>query len=225
MKTIIPLNKDDMSLLKWPAALLVFALLVSAVWCGGAYRFGQLKISELRAARTSRAELSGAVWKIEEEARIVGDYSDRYRLLQQEGIVGDEDRLELVETVDKVRASHVLFPMQLDIEPQATMILGQDGGLVAQGEGMSLRASRIVISIPLLHEKDIFSLLEGLNAMKRGIIVTEEIVVERIYSSTDEWHPEFRQNLTGLCKLLWLTISRDAGAGAAGTEEEPPPPP
>ncbi len=220
MKTIIPPKKDDISVLKWSVVLLALTLMVSAILCGGAYRFRQQKISELQAARTYRVELSGAVRNIEEEARIIGEYSDRYHQLQQEGVIWEEDRLELVEAVDKIRAWHSLFPMQLDIEPRATLVLGQGG---AQGEGMFLRASRIVINMPLLHGKDLFSLLEGLNAMQKGIIVTEECSLKRSYSSTDNKIPGFRRNLTGLCKLLWLTLSRDADSGRLETEGVAPP--
>ena len=217
-------HQEDLLLLKWPALWLVVALLAGAIWYGGSYRFGEENNRLLRVARANRMQAIAAVRQIEEEAGIVRDFCDRYRQLQDERVIGDEDRLELVESVGRIRARYSLYPMQLDIEQQATLPLGQAGGSGNPGESVVIRASRVVIGIPLLHEEDFVRLFDGLNTMKQGIIVTEECAIKRIGGDLDNRRPELRQNLNASCKLLWLTMSRETGVGAPGMGIIPPDP-
>ncbi len=207
MKTTPSPIQEDMLLLKWPLLWLLVTLLVSALWYGGAYRFREEKNRALQAARSTRIQVVDAVWKIEEDARTLGDYSDRYHLLLQEGVLGEEDRLELVENMDLMRARNSLYPMQLDIQPRASLPLSQE----SPGDTMTVRASRITLSIPLLHEGDLFHLFEGLNALQRGLIVTEECAVKRIGGDTESQPPLLRENLNASCKLLWLTVNKETG--------------
>lgn len=216
-------RQEDMLLLKWPTLWLVVALLAGAIWYGGAYRFKEEKNRAFQVARANRLEVMDLVRQIEEEAGTVRDYVDRYRQLQEERVIGEEDRLELVETVGRIRARHLLYPLQLDIEPQATLPLGQSGGRDNPGEGMSLRASRIVMNIPLLHEEDLFHLLKGLNTMQQGIIVTEECAIKRI-GSTENMRPVLQRNLVASGKFLWLTMIRETSAGGPETGMIPPDP-
>lgn len=228
MKTMSTLNKNDILLLKWPITWLVVVLFAGAIWYGGAYWFKEEKNQAAQAAKAKRIEMIASIRQLEEEARTVIDYKDRFHRLQEEKMVGEEDRLQLVETVGRIRDRHFLYPMQLDIEPRAELPLRQSGGLENPGEGISLRVSRIVLEIPLLHEEDLFRLLEGLSAMQHGIIVTEECVIKRNSGDTDSGEGSqglvFRQNLLASCKLLWLTFSARPAGGVPEAGSIPPGP-
>jgi hypothetical protein len=212
MKTFLSFqdpDKDD--LLKWPVLLLVVTILLSAVWCGGVYRFRENKIRELQAAQANRIQKETSVQQIKEEEKTVRNFIDHYQSLVTEGVIGDEDRLELVEMVGRIRARHNLYPVQLDIEQQAFLPLGPDGEQNSSGKGASLRASRIQISIPLLHEEDLPHLFDELREMKRGIFVTEQCCIKRNSRDPGNERLLFQQNLTASCKILWLTIKRGEG--------------
>ncbi|MBU1565740.1 MAG: hypothetical protein KJ630_08935 [Proteobacteria bacterium] len=222
MKMKFSPHQEDMLLLKWPVLWLAVALLVSAVWYGAAHQYRGGNERELKAARAERTQAISSVHQIEEEARIVRDYCDRYQQLLEDRVVGEEDRLELVETVDRVRARQLLYPLQLDVEQQAILPLGRDGSPGIPGEGMEVRVSRILVSISLLHEEDLFRLFDGLNAMKLGLFVAEDCSIKRLGSDKENARPVLRQNLSSSCKILWLTVSKTTDVG--GEQPEPPPP-
>lgn len=205
-------RQEDMKLLKWPMVMLVGTLLASGLWYGVAFQFKEWRSLAMQAAKANRLEAISSVRQIEEETRIVGDYFDRFQKLQLKRVIGEEDRLELIETLDLMRARHLLYPFQLDVDQQASLPLNPDGGL-------QVRASRIHLDIPLLHEEDLFRLLEGLEQMERGIFVTETCVMKRIGSDAVSQTPLYRPNLTAACTLLWLTMDRQASL-----PPEPPPP-
>lgn len=215
-------HQEDMLLLKWPILWLVVALLVSAVWYGVAHRFREDNLKAQRAARAKQIQTISSVHQIEEEAGTIRDYCDRYQRLLEDRVIGGEDRLELVETVDRVRTGHLLYPLQLDVEQQAILPLGRDGSPGIPGEGMEVRVSRILVSIPLLHEEDLFRLFDGLNDMKLGLFVAEDCSIKRLGSDNDGKRPGLRQNLITSCKILWLTVNKTTGTGSE--QPEPPPP-
>lgn len=206
MKIRLSPQRQDLLLLKWPVLLLVITLAVSAAWCGGTYLFKKNSLSTLQSARANRVRIAASIRQIEDEEKTVRSFIDRYRKLSIEGVISDEDRLELVESINGIRARHALYPVQLDIEQQATYRLGQHGDLGTPGIGISFRVSRIRLSMPLLHEEDLFHLLDGLRDLKRGIFVAEECSTKRTDENPGNQLLVLHENLTASCKILWLTV-------------------
>lgn len=224
MKMKFTPSQEDLLLLKWPLLWLVVALLTGLIWYGAASRFREDNRQALQAARADRLATLSAMRQIEEDERIVRNFSERYRQLQEEGTIGGEDRLALVETLERIRAHRHLYPMQLEIKQQTAIPFDRLGG--PPDTGMSLRSSRIVVRIPLLHEEDFLLLLAGLNEMRQGIFVTEEVTIKRAALDQVDGRPELRQNLGASVSLLWLTMANrtDAdGREADGEQAEPPP--
>jgi hypothetical protein len=207
MTTKLSPQHHDMFLLKWPILVLIFAVLASAIWCGSLYRFGKINQKALQTARANQIQTETSVRQIEEQMQTINSFIDRYRKLAADGVINVEDRLELVETIGRIRARYNLYPVQLDIEQQATVPLNQDGE--DSGNATSLKVSRIQISIPLLHEEDLSHLLDGLQGMKRGIFVVETCSIK----GSGHDHPELHENLTTFCKILWLTLKQGKGDG------------
>jgi hypothetical protein len=198
----------DRRLMQGPSLWLTAALVIATILTGTAYRFYDRQDQALGNAQASWAGLSESVAKIEEEQQIIRSYRPRYLELEAEMVVSEEDRLELVEAVATIRDRHRLWAMQLDVEKQATMPLSEEGAYDDSGTTMAVQASRIRITIPLLHEEDLLKLITELRRIKRGIIVTEECVIKRSGGDRDGNLLEFGQNLDASCSLLWLTMNQ-----------------
>lgn len=210
--TFAPQNQD-MLLLKWPVLLLGLGTLVSAAWCFGAFQFRESSNGALQAALANRTQMETSVRRIEDEEKTVRGYIDRYQKLAEDGVICDEDRLGLVENIGRLRARYKLYPVHLDIERQAMLPLAPDGGEEPPGTGISLRVSRVLISIPLLHEEDLSRMLDELDNMQRGIFVAEKCSIQRTGGDSGGDRPQLHENLTAFCKILWLTLKKDEGAG------------
>ena len=224
MKIRLSPQHQDLLLLKWPVLLLVITLLVSAAWCGGTYLFKRNSLSALQSARANRVRMAASIRQIEDEEKTIRSFIDRYRKLTMDGVISDEDRLELVESINSIRARHALYPVQLDIEQQATLPLGQNFGQGNPGTGISCRVSRIRFSMPLLHEEDLSRLLDGVRDLKRGLFVAEECSIKRTGEDTGNERPALHGNLTASCKILWLTLKwqeKDDGQKSRNKQPEP----
>ena len=168
--------------------------------------------------------MTASVRQIEDEEKTVRSFIDRYRQLATEGVISDEDRLELVEAVNSIRARHALYPVQLDIEQQAMLPLGQNVGQGNPGNSISYRVSRIRLTMPLLHEEDLSHLLEGLRDIKRGIFIAEECSIKRTGENSEIARLALHENLTASCKILWLTLKEQERNDEQEPINKPPEP-
>lgn len=203
-----PFLSPDLLLLKWPVLLLVGSVVVSVLWWGGAYKFREDSVLAMQAAQANRAQMDALIEQIKDEEKIIRSYSDRYRHLLASGVIGDEDRLELVEALGRIRGRHNLYPIQFDIGQQVVLPLQESEP--ENGEpSLSLRASRIEIVLSLLHEEDLSRLLDELRSLGRGMFVVEECSISRTGGETASELLKLSENLSASCKILWLTLKTE----------------
>ncbi|MDP3694723.1 MAG: hypothetical protein Q8R42_01265, partial [Desulfocapsaceae bacterium] len=143
-----PLLSSDLLLLKWPVLLLVICVVASVLWCGGALKFRKSSLLAIQAARANREQMSAQVQQVKDEETNIRSHLDRYRQLQTSGVIGDEERLKLVEALGRIRDRHKLYAIQFDVGPQALVSL-QEGEAESAGPSFSLRSSRIQIDLSL----------------------------------------------------------------------------
>ncbi len=203
-----PFWSQDLLLLKWPVLLLVICVVASALWCGGAFKFKERAARAMQAAQANRKQMGARVQQIEDEEKIIRSYIARYRHLQTSGVIGAEERLELVEAIGRIRARHKLYAVHFDVGPQAVVPL-QKGEPEGAGSSFSLRASRIQLDLPLLHEEDLARLLLELRSVGRGLFVVEECSVNRTGSEVASEILKLSENLNASCKIFWLTLKAE----------------
>lgn len=212
---------QDMLLLKWPVLLLVICAVASVVWCGSAFKFREMAILATQAAQANREQMAGAVLKIEEEAKAIRTYRDRYDQLQTRGVIGEEERLQLVEALGRFRERHKLYAVQFEMDKQVEIPL-KEGEPEDAGPWLSLRSSQIRIGMPLLHEEDLLRLLAELRRVGRGMFVVEECSLTRTNLEAVSEVLKVNENLLASCTILWLTLKPEENQPGAGLEEAPP---
>lgn len=200
-----PFLSPDLLLLKWPSLLLAICVVASVILWVGVLRFRENSTLAMQAALANRGQMDTLIRQIKDEEKNIRAYSDRYRQLQTSGVIGDEDRLELVEVLGRIRAHHNLYPIQFDIEQQAVLPL-QEAESEDAGPSLSLRASRIQIALALLHEEDLTWLLAELRGVGRGMFVIEECSISRTGGEAASEILKLSENLSASCKILWLTL-------------------
>jgi len=214
----------DLLLLKRPLLVVMLCLLASGVWYAGIYRFQRVNICSVQADQMERDALESKIRRLEGEERAIRGHIDGYRRLQARGVIGEERRLELVEALGRIRDRHNLYPLQFDIEQQKFFPPRENGGEelpLNEGGGdglgsadedgsgavMVLGASRMKISLPLLHEEDLTRLLEDLRGLDQGLFVVEQCEIDRLAGGRAAGEPALvQENLSAVCQILWLTL-------------------
>ncbi|MDD5240476.1 MAG: hypothetical protein PHG47_02010 [Sulfuricella sp.] len=140
-------------------------------------------------------------------------YLAAYQSLLADKQIGEERRLDWIDALSRIREQRKLFPVEYDIAARRPYTLTD----VPSANALKIFASRMSIRLPLLHEGDLFTLLDDLRAQKVGLFVLDQCDIIRSVAAKDS-PPQLAQNLTAECALDWLTVEN------AGQSPMPVPP-
>ena len=192
----------DWRALRGSIALFGLALAIGAGASGSAVRFHDAA-SHGHDAEKRRLEAIRARYRtIDEQRRLVESRLPEFRALEAAGIIGEEQRLTWIESLQEVAARVGLPSLRYRIEPRASYEAGLD-----LGPGAYRSFSSVVrVEAGLLHEGDFERLMHGLATRSAGLYRIERCDLRRA-------GPSFVMragavNLAAECDLRWITFAR-----------------
>lgn len=136
------------------------------------------------------------------EQAYVRRYLAPYRTLLADKQIGEERRLDWIDVLGHVREQRKFFPLEYDIASRRPYTFV---GPPATGN-LQISASRMNIKFPLLHEGDLFTLLNDLRAQKAGLFVLNRC--DMTLNPQEKGKPlQLTQNLVAECSLDWLSVN------------------
>lgn len=198
----------DIQALKWP--LLLFFLTTAATV---AFYFGTQSYwnNILRQESNSYSELnyvSSQVAAIEDAERIFIENIDRFNVMVSNGVLNQEDRVALLAEIDQIRNQYKLFPLSVSISEQESRMLAFPESEEAPLEQMSLRSSRLQLSLPLLHEEDLTRFLTDILAPQR-MLIANRCEINRL-DLPEEAILTIVPHQLASCELHWYTLQRES---------------
>ena len=198
------MNSIDWVSLRWPLLSFVIAVLVSAAlgFVGmhfedsGRQQYDQA-VSSLRATHRQYRELVNDIDLLEQ-------YRNRYTDYKASGLVGKERRLSWIESLEATNGVLRLPTLTYNLLPQEDF----DRPGFKAGQGVAVNSSPMELTMGLLHEEDLFALLEGLRLSISNLYTVDSCSVNR-ESGVERSLDTRRTNLRGKCTIRWVTI--DAG--------------
>ena len=162
MKLNLPFEKQDYFMLRNSVVAFVISLLIA----GGSYFAVSIAMQSARAgaanAQGTFDQVSQSVQQIAQEEATVVRYIGRYREMEREGVVSQEDRLAFLETFGDIRNANDLFAVNIQMGEQVSNPLEYDPNDLSPGEPVALRFTPVEFGMPLLHEEDLTRLLDSL---------------------------------------------------------------
>ena len=125
--------------------------------------------------QASQTKLSRAT----EEEREIREKLVDYRRLLARGVIGDERRLEWVETIGQIKNEHKLFEIKYRIDPQRKLDLP---GVTSSSE-IEFRVSALKVDMQLLHEGDLLVFLDGLRSKLKAHVLVRSCSIDRLNRS------------------------------------------
>jgi len=193
----------NFSYLKWALISLIMALLIG----GGGLIIGQEKLNRkhLNEARAQLNfdQLSLKINQADSQLADQKNYQQDYQSLLDKNIVGDENRLALVEALEKINLEQKLGHLSYTISPQQDYVspLALDTG------HFKIHQSAIVLQFSVSNEPPLFDFLAALNSdipgqfLLQGCTITRHEVVE-----SEEMHAPLAVDCSG----VWLTFKHRA---------------
>jgi hypothetical protein len=199
------ISREDMQALRVP--LIAFAvtvvvaitlIILSGTYLDGAKRAKAQRESQLREAR-SRIQNAG------EEKEMIGRYLASYQQLARFGFVGDEQRINWLDSLRLANEEARIFGVEYDIGAQKPYTYAAEfnpGQLVLQESVMNLR-------LRLLHEEDLPRFFHALGRYGGGLFTIDQCHLRRARAEADR-SLSVQPNLTAECDVRWLTVKPQA---------------
>ena len=149
-------------------------------------------------AQQKRNAARDRLFNAETEKREIRLYQPQYAALRERGLIGQENRLDWVDAIRQIQEQRKLMPISYELEPQQPVRL--EAGM--QLGGYRLHGSRMNLHMDLLHEGDLFVLLDDLR--QRSFYSAQECSIKRAASGLPT---PLAPTLSADCTLNWLTLT------------------
>ncbi|MFV0663858.1 hypothetical protein [Denitromonas sp.] len=187
------IRTQDLRVLRWPL-LLAVALLglgAAAVWL--AHTRFESATRQHQHVRQQHNQANQRLLQARTDEHTVRQTIARYDALARQGLIGPEQRLDWVETLDAARRRHGIDTISYEIQPQRRIDASDTGAL-------PWMESRMRLSLQVRHAEVLLRLLDDLRSVDTAIVLADSC---RLTRRADQ------AGLDGECELRWLTLQAD----------------
>lgn len=133
------------------------------------------------------------------EKTTIEQYLPAYQSMQQQGMIGTEQRINWVDALRSVNRSLKLYGIDYQIDAQKPF----QGGADVPGE-FRVYQSDMLLHFGLLHENDLLNFFDQLRQTQVGLFQIRQCALQRIPASNINFG--MQPNLEAECTLRWLTL-------------------
>jgi hypothetical protein len=170
------ISRQDYRKLGAPAFL---ALALALTGIGGVaaaeYYLARAKASR-EAAKLQRQQAQTRVEQVAEEEKEIRQNLVHYQRMVERGMVGQENRLDLIDAIAKIKKDRKLFEIKYNIEPQKPL---EYPGIAPAGK-LDFVASRMRLDLLLLHEEDLLNFLGDLDRIGKSHVSVRDCTLARV---------------------------------------------
>jgi len=189
------LSKADLSDLKW--SLGAFAL--SLALCGVLYSISDVYLGQsLKDRQAAQKQLSDARTQLtaaQSDQENMATYAKEYNALLARKIIGNEQRLDWMEGLEKLRLEGRVLDFKYTITPQQTFTPNPP----AEAGNFQLNRSNMTLQVELLHEEQLLHLLSAMRTHLNGWFMLDGCTLTR--SGSNE-----TSKLKAECTGGWFTM-------------------
>jgi hypothetical protein len=198
--------RDDFRHLQVPLTIAALLLAIGGGTVAAMFKWtDRVKQDNLQVIQ-QRNDAEGRLARAEQEEREIRLNILQYRALADRGIIGEEQRLDWIERLATIKTARKLYDIHYEISEQHR--------LDSTPGGADIMVSKMEISLPLLHEEDLFNLLTDLRAAPHGYFQVKSCNMAR-GQATDR--KVLTPTLSASCQLDFYTIHEHVAAKVAGS--------
>jgi hypothetical protein len=194
--------REDLKRLRAPlaAAIALFALAAACLIASGHYLDAARNARDT--TRVSRVAAQDRVLRVSEEEREIREDLVYYEQMRQRGIVGEQTRLDWIESITRIKNERKLFEIRYNFEAQKPL---DYPGLVTT-DAADFVVSRLKLDMLLLHEGDLLNFLSDLQAGIKAHVSVRNCVVTRIERGAAPGATTLQPRLRAECQVDLITV-------------------
>jgi len=198
-------NKIDWGILKGAIILFCICLVLGGSLITWSYYFNSKLNKELRQNKALFQSVSRRYLDVDQEEKLLREYFPQFVSLYNRGIIGREKRLNWIEALRRSGEEINLPALRYSINSQEQFV----PEFTVNYGGYALYRSSMELNLGLLHEGDLFRLLNYIDENAKGAYTISECTF-RINGSEIVFEKN-RANISAACVLNWLTIDLASG--------------
>jgi len=196
------LNKIDWFYLRRPLIILAVTILISAAVVVAGYQYEKAQHEDYQTALSTLRSTHKLYSSIVNDIDLLDQYRSLYGEYKSSGLVGEERRLSWIESLESTNEVLRLPTLGYSLNPQEKFV--RPGFKLKRG--VSVMSSPMDLDLGLLHEEDMFALLEGLRLSIQNLFTVDSCSINR--STPIGRSLDTRQtNLQSRCSIRWVTIN------------------
>ncbi len=195
------MNSIDWFYLKRPLIMLLASILIFVLLILAGYQWEKIQNEEYEKAVATLRSTHKIYSNMVNDIDLLDQYRTLYSDYKSSGLVGKERRLSWIESLESTNEVLRLPRLTYDLNPQEKF----ERPNFKVKRGVVVNSSPMDLSMGMLHEEDLFALLEGLRLSIRNLFTVDSCSITRpspVSSSLDT----SKANLSTTCKLRWVTI-------------------
>jgi hypothetical protein len=194
--------RDDLKRLRMPLAVAIILLVLGAAsLIASGYYLDEARTAQ-DATRLTRVAAQERVLRVAEEEREIRDDLVYYEQMGQRGVVGEQSRLDWIESIARIKNDRKLFEIKYNFEAQRPL---DYPGLVATGAA-DFVVSRLKLDMLLLHEGDLLNFLTDLQAGIKAHVSVRNCAVTRIERGAAPGATTLQPRLRAECQVDLVSL-------------------
>lgn len=195
------LSASDFPLIRWSVLAFCASSLISAVILYSSGEYAESTRNDRRTAQNMLNDARNRLVTAQQDQENMAIYAGEYGALIEQKIIGDDQRLDWMEGLEKIRQKNLVTDFRYNIAPQRTYTPQPaiDSG------NFDLHYSEMKLQFDLLHEGQLLDFFGTLHADVKGWYQLEGCTLQR--SGTDsEGQQSAMARLKAECSGGWITL-------------------
>ncbi len=195
------MKQIDWFYLRRPLIIFAVSILLAAAFAAAGYHFERAQNEEYQKALSTLRSTHTLYRNIINDIDLLDQYRSLYTDYKSSGLVGKERRLSWIESLESTNGVLRLPTLTYSLLPQEEF--ERPGFKVKRG--VEVNSSPMELSMGMLHEEDLFALLEGLRLSIRNLFTVDSCTMDR-QTGVNRSLETKSANLVTKCTIRWVTI-------------------
>lgn len=201
------LSKADCYLMRWSILAVCASTLGSTIILYGSLDYAENAENGRLVAQQMLGDARNRMAATLQDQKNLAIYADEYGALVEQKIIGDDQRLDWMEGLEKIRQKNLVADFRYSIAPQKTY-----AGLPAIDSAyFDIGYSEMKLQLDLLHAVQLLDFFAALHGDIKGRYRLEGCTLQHMDGPVNTGNPTAGASLRAACSGGWITLkNRDA---------------
>jgi len=195
-------SKSDFPHIKWSLLTFLLALGMSSIIIVASENFDAQSQSDQRNAKRQLSEARSQLATAVQDQENMQTYTLEYNALLKRNVIGNDQRLDWIEGLEKIHKQNLVLDFKYAIAPQKSYapIPPLDSG------NFQPNLSDMTLQFELLHEEQLTAFFDALRTGINGWFIIDHCDLERTAATADADNISVAHQLKAECSGGWLTL-------------------